>query len=416
MNIAFFWGWPMYEHIGGVQRVTCLLTREFQRRGHKVFFVAFMRKNEKEEYIAQLKRDFQQDLKGYVFIAPQIFIEINDTLSKTKASVRSFIENEHIDYVIQQEPFSWSFDILDSLPYSIVKVLVKHSKPLETNGLERFVYKRYHPTGLIDTLKTKLYIMLPVIPRMRDLYIARNTYIGATKHADRLCLLSRHFIPRLNRFVPGIDNSKVCAISNPSTFKPQPVALDKKEKKVIMVCRMEDSTKNVSDFLKAWSIVEKKHPDWCAELVGDGTDLNVLKKQAQDLKLEKCHFLGYQSNVKDIYASARINCVCSWYEGFPMVIAESLAYGCVTISYDTFEALRDTINDNVNGMIVHSNKPTELADKMCYLIENPQILESMAKKSLEKCKDFDVEHIVNQWTQLYEIIKKEKANGKQDSE
>lgn len=412
MNIAFFWGWPMHEHIGGVQRVSCLLTREFQRRGYKVFFVAFMRKNGNEAYLAQLKRDFQQDLKDYVFIAPQVFIELDETFALTKESVRSFVEKEHIDYVIQQEPFSWSSAVLDTLPHNVVKVLVKHNKPLEINGLERIVLKRHHPVGVIDWVKTNLYIMLPVIPRLRDLYIARKTYIGATKHADRLCLLSRHFIPRLNRFVPGIDNSKVCAISNPSTFKPQPVDFSKKDKKVIMVCRMEDSTKNVSDFLKAWSVVEKKHPDWCAELVGDGTDLNALKRQAQDLKLEKCRFLGYQSNVKDIYASARINCVCSWFEGFSMVIVESLSFGCVTISYNTFEAVRDTIDDEGNGMIVHSNKPTELADKICYLIENPMVLDSMAEKSLEKCKAFDVEHIVNQWISLYDSIKKEKANGK----
>lgn len=414
MNIAFFWGWPMHEHIGGVQRVTCLLTREFQRRGHKVFFVAFMQKNGNEAYLAQLKRDFQQDLKDYAFIAPQVVIELDKTLEQAKKSVCTFVENEHIDYVIQQEPFYWSFDILDALPHNVIKVLVKHNKPLEINGLERFIYRRHHPVGIIDKLKTKLYIMLPIIPRLRDLYVARRTYMGATKHADRLCLLSKHFIPRLNRFVPGIDNSKVCAISNPSTFKPQPVDLSKKEKKVIMVCRMEDSTKNVSDFLKAWSVVEKKHPDWSAELVGDGTDLNALKRQAQDLKLENCRFLGYQSNVKDIYASARINCLCSWFEGFGMVIVESLAFGCVTISYNTFEAVRDTINDEENGMIVYSNNPNELADKICYLIENPMVLDRMAEKSLEKCKAFDVEHIVDQWMQLYETINKEKTNGKQN--
>ena len=112
MNIAFFWGWPMHEHIGGVQRVTCLLTREFQRRGHKVFFVAFMQKNGNEAYLAQLKRDFQQDLKDYAFIAPQVVIELDKTLEQAKKSVCTFVENEHIDYVIQQEPFYWSFDIL----------------------------------------------------------------------------------------------------------------------------------------------------------------------------------------------------------------------------------------------------------------------------------------------------------------
>ncbi|MDY2624113.1 MAG: glycosyltransferase [Alloprevotella sp.] len=412
MNIAFFWAWPMYEHIGGVQRVTCLLTREFQRRGYKVFFAAFMRKNGNEAYLSQLKNDFQQDLKNYVFIAPQIIIELDEKLLNAKETVQAFVKKEQIDYVIQQEPSSWSAAILDALPSNVVKVLVKHNKPLEINGVERSIYKRHHPTGLFDSLKTKLYIMLPFIPRMRDLYVARKTYIGATQHADRLCLLSRHFIPRLNRLVPGIDSSKICAISNPSTFKPQSVEITQKNNKVIMVCRMEDSTKNVSDFLKAWSVVEAKHPDWCAELVGDGTDLNALKKLAYDLKLKQCRFLGYQCNVKEIFSSARINCVCSWFEGFPMVIVESLAFGCVTISYDTFEAVRDTIDDGINGMIVSSNTPDELAAKICYLIENPRVLNRMADKSIEKCKAFDVEKIVDQWIALYETIKIEKVNGK----
>ena len=121
--------------------------------------------------------------------------------------------------------------------------------------------------------------------------------------------------------------------------------------------------------------------------------------------------LNYSVAELRIYASARINCVCSWFEGFSMVIVESLAFGCVTISYNTFEAVKDTIDDEENGMIVYSNKPNELADKICYLIENPMVLDSMAEKSLEKCKAFDVEHIVDQWLQLYETIKTEKTNG-----
>lgn len=60
MNILFLFEAPIKPTVGGVQRVTEVLTKEFQRRGYNVYFLA---------YSYEYMMDYQK------FVAPQFYID-----------------------------------------------------------------------------------------------------------------------------------------------------------------------------------------------------------------------------------------------------------------------------------------------------------------------------------------------------
>lgn len=408
INIAFFFAVPIIEHMGGVERVTSILTREFQKRGHNVIYVAFMTEQFRKEHREKLLEQ-NLDVDKYTYLAPQYFINLSQSQEKINRETADLLKRANVNFVIQQDPFPFAFPILKSLPEGIVKIITKHNRPFASYKRERSVYKRMPETGgFAKRLWTNICWMLPIVPRIRNLRLERNIYRSSLASADVLCLLSEYFISRLMKFMPNINLKQVVAISNPNTFVAEPVEIKKKENLVIMVCRMEDAIKNISDFLKAWVDIEKKHPDWHAELVGDGSDLEKLKRMANAMKLNHVRFAGYQKDVSDYFKRAKILCVSSWYEGWGMIIPEGMCFGCVPVCYTTFESIYTLIKDEYNGLLVKTNMPKELSLQLNKLIENPEQLQKYAKNGYKHIEQFSTSTVVDNWEHLYVRIKNEK--------
>jgi len=69
-------------------------------------------------------------------------------------------------------------------------------------------------------------------------------------------------------------------------------------------------------------------------------------------------------------------------EGHPWVIIEAMAAGLPIISTDQ-GAITESVIDGVNGFIVEKNNPQQIAEKILYLLENPEIRQRMGRASRE---------------------------------
>ena len=67
-------------------------------------------------------------------------------------------------------------------------------------------------------------------------------------------------------------------------------------------------------------------------------------------------------------------------EGHPWVLVESMASSLPVIATD-MGAIVESVVDGVNGYIVNPGKPTEIFEKLTYLIKNPQIRQEMSRNS-----------------------------------
>lgn len=407
MNIAFLWNWPVNEFTGGVGVVTKVLAKEMQNRGHRVIFIAPVTQEEKSRN-ARLLENIGMNQDTYPYVAPQYYVDASIELELVVTETTEILEQNKIDMIIAQDLDPLEIDIVSKLPDGYVKIITKHSQPFEAYEFTRNVFKGYQAKTLSRKIWKNVVLACPYLGQMRQKQLNKRLYKKATSSADRLCLLSSGFITRLLRFMPDLDKRKLCYINNPNTFTDSSIDVNVKENLVIIVCRLEESTKNVTDFMKAWKMIEQIHPDWKAEIVGDGKDMQLLMNRCKNLGLRSLSFVGYQSNVINYYQRAKMVCVTSWYEGWPMVIVEGMSNGCVPIVYDTFESIRDIFDDGVSGLIVESCTPAKLFNKLNMLMTNSEKYKSLSDHAIEKVKQFTPSNIVDDWEKLYQEINKEK--------
>lgn len=407
MNVAFLWIWPVNEFTGGVGVVTKVLAKEMQSRGHRVIFIAPVTQEEKSRN-ARLLESIGMNQDTYPYVTLQYYVDAALPLDDVVSEITGILDANGINMVVAQDLDQVEIDILGRLLDKYVKIIVKHSQPFEAYDYVKNIYRGYEAKNLSQKVWKYLVLACPWLGRMRKLRLNVRLYKKATSSADRLCLLSSGFITRLLRFMPDLDKRKLCYINNPNTFTDSSIDVNVKENLVIIVCRLEESTKNVTDFMKAWKMIEQIHPDWKAEIVGGGNDMQLLINRCKNLGLRSLSFVGYQSNVVNYYQRAKMVCVTSWYEGWPMVIVEGMSNGCVPIVYDTFESIRDIFDDGVSGLIVESCTPAELFNKLNMLMTNSEKYKSLSDHAIEKVQQFTPSKIVDEWEKLYQEIKKEK--------
>lgn len=89
-----------------------------------------------------------------------------------------------------------------------------------------------------------------------------------------------------------------------------------------------------------------------------------------------------------------------------MVVAEAMACGVPPVSFACPCGPRDIIRDGEDGILVENGNVEQLAEKICYLIENEDIRKEMGRKACINVRRFKVEQIMSQWIKLFEELLK----------
>ena len=175
-------------------------------------------------------------------------------------------------------------------------------------------------------------------------------------HSDVYEVLSPSFIELFKKFT-GIKNpTKLVAQTNPITIdgsvqSEKITNVDKKEKEIIYVGRLDFVQKRVYRVIDTWNYLEERFPDWRLTIVGDGEDRENLENHVRYLGLKRVSFEGFQ-NPLNYYKRASMLLLTSDFEGFGLVIIEGMSFGVVPFVYGSYPAVYDIIDDNINGFIL----------------------------------------------------------------
>lgn len=391
MTIAFLFETPIRPHKGGIERVSFLLATQFKTLGNDILFISTTVPTDNDE---AEKPPFKQ-------------ISFNGNGKAAGSALQDIIMENNIDVIINQ---SVIFTTIKLLPYikasGKLLITVLHNRPFCICGQERHILRHTYPQGFKDSIFYGIGAMFPKIyGAFRKRQVSR-IYKDIVKYSDRFILLSESFKPRLIEHCPGIDIKRIDSINNPNTFPNLENTECSKQNIVIFVGRLEDPQKNVTGFIDVWNEFSKSHADWQAYIIGEGRHREYFEKYALEKESRNLTFVGNRKDVASFYSSAKYLCMTSSYEGWPMVLAEAMAYGCVPFVYDTFESCHDIITQN-NGFIIEPYDSHKMAKAMNQLSSNEEAYLQMSINARRDIARFTPEIIAKIWIDKISQLMKE---------
>lgn len=217
-------------------------------------------------------------------------------------------------------------------------------------------------------------------------------------HANALTVLSNDDKNYYENFV-----KKVINMPNPCHFSPIKENLEK-ENNVIFVGRL-DHNKNASMFLKAIAKLDTNlQNQYSFFIAGDGELRQDLEQEAKNLNI-KINFLGKVENMQELYKKAKIICLCSFIEGLPTVLLESLYYQVARISTKYTSGHKDLIDDEKDGFLVDLDDEKALSEKLTLLMQDENLRKTLVLNAQQRCKDYEVANVAQKWLDLIKEVR-----------
>lgn len=372
-------------HYGGVSTMTNLLAKEFIKKGHTCCL-------------------------GYPFKSeyPSSFFKDKILLSnKNIVAIKKYAETHQFDIILSQF-ITIDYKIVSILknPYTKI-VTVYHTRPmlhgLEFEDLINYIERSNNWLHrLYNITKIPLLPFYKIIRKRKE----KISFYEAYRNSDKLVLLSKYFFSALKEIIPHAKINKIAFIGNPIVFEECfPIErLEEKKKKVLVVCSAEH-VKRIPIILKIWQSIENdsEYNEWSFTYVGDGDMFNQIKKQAKKMQLKRITFTGFTSPLP-YYKESSILLMTSKYEGWPMVLMEGQQMGVVPISYNSFESLKEIIDNENNGIIIPNNDIKTFIKRLKDLMLDDEKRKKMAQNAIVSSQRHSKRNTVDKYLFLFENL------------
>lgn len=217
---------------------------------------------------------------------------------------------------------------------------------------------------------------------------------GDNEYSGLLGLIRKLVMPRVDGFVFQTEAARNYfgkSVRKKSTVIHNSVAINcsydltqkiEREKRIVGVGRLHEQ-KNFALLIKAFAYVADQFPDYILEIYGEG----VLRDDLQELiDANNLHnrvvLKGARKDIHDCIYNAALFVLSSDYEGMPNALIEAMALGLPCISTDWRPgAVGELIEDGKNGIIVPIRNVEIMADRICYILGEPDIAGKMGKEA-----------------------------------
>lgn len=401
MNILFTYVTPFHPARGGVGRVTDSLSREFLRRGHKVFYLI---------YPSLMHPYGMNDTEKFEFPAPIKFLPHGDCESDTNiAFFKNYITQNKIDIIINQSGCSCDANLwTKATEWNVPIISCIHSCP--ARYMRHMWQTEIWPLrgdGIVEQLKRIARICLFFATRGRYLKSEQADYNQILKATTKLCMLSDKFFPNLKYLNLNFEyKDKLCSCPNPNSFSNEDISdinLSEKHKTLLYVGLYNDA-KGTERLIKIWKGLYKKHPVWKMVIVGGGKPDLEKRLKRLGAKLPRLAFEGIKDNPLPYYKEASIFCMTSNFEGWGMVLTEAQQCGVVPVAFESFASVTDIIQNGKNGILIKPFDIKEYIQKLDFLMSNEETRMTMAKNAMTSVRKFDVANVADQWEKLFDEL------------
>jgi poly(glycerol-phosphate) alpha-glucosyltransferase len=170
--------------------------------------------------------------------------------------------------------------------------------------------------------------------------------------------------------------------------------------RAIMITRLVP-VKRVDHAIRAWHTVVQSLPEARLDIYGDGPEKDQLHQLIRSLELEESITLhGYLANAREQARTAICHVLTSSYEGQSLAIAETMALGCPSISYEISYGPPEMISDGRSGMLVPSGDIDSLASGIIRVLGDPELASKLSVEAIRWAKSAGPERTLESWQKL----------------
>ena len=185
------------------------------------------------------------------------------------------------------------------------------------------------------------------------------------------------------------------------TAAPVTVEVERDADLVVMMARLEHQ-KRVEDAIEVFALVLRDHPGARLEIYGDGPERGRLQAEIDRRGLGASITLaGYTDNPAAVYRRAALSILTSRYEGFGLVVLESLSHGCPPVSYDIKYGPPELISHEQNGILVEDGDTAAMAAAASRLLGDHALRERLSQAALTAGDRLGAEVVVARWSALF---------------
>jgi glycosyltransferase involved in cell wall biosynthesis len=118
---------------------------------------------------------------------------------------------------------------------------------------------------------------------------------------------------------------------------------------------------------------------------------------------DSVEFLGFRPDVIDLLQQSWGFVLPSRYEGMPNALLEAMACGLPCIA--TRVSGSEDIIDGLNGILIESEQPAQMADALRCLIEDTELVQRLRREARATVvREYQLTHIVERCLDLYRRI------------
>ncbi len=137
-------------------------------------------------------------------------------------------------------------------------------------------------------------------------------------------------------------------------------------------------------------------------IAGKGTLERDLRKLSKELGIQDyVSFIGFRDDIFSWIKKADLFVLTSDYEGFPMVLLESMACGTPVIT-SYFAGVTELVENGKNGVIVNSNDEKDFAQAIIKLLKDEELCETIKEHGLSCVKKFGTEKLVSDFEFVFD--------------
>lgn len=211
---------------------------------------------------------------------------------------------------------------------------------------------------------------------------------------------------------PRSTRQRQWVIANP-VEPPAPVAHQRSTTKTMTAVGRLVPQKGFDRLLEAWARIATGYPDWKLVIWGEGPERQALEAQCVRLGIVQSVSLpGVTQRPGAWVEQSDVFVLPSRYEGWGNVLAEAMAAGLPSISFDCRWGPAVLIESGVNGLLVPDGDVAALAEALRRMMADAALRMQLGAAARQSMDRFSPAMIVSQWKEAIESAIKAGRNRK----